>query len=401
MQIPLYYRTDVDEVYKYVCGFSPKYFDEYFTKQEFATGYFGLFGIPFDIVFRDAIESDEYFYYPLIVCFQPIQDIIQQYDIPDDVLKKIHNKKVKIIVVCPFEGWDWQWWRNLVAPICTRYGIGLSDFVFVNANSLKDKKIRCVYNSFWERQTKHEDLSWLNDKGSIEVATRRRKKHKFICLNRRPHAGRIAATTLLYDYKDQGLLSLGINGQMHGSYLSDQLRLFRDTYPRIFAQFNKKNIKSQMPLKIDDGVDPEVENPVHDLAVDKFYDSYLHICPETFQYKRAGRVFFSEKIFKPIMYMQPFTLIGEPYGLRTLREMGYETFGDIIDESYDEIDDNQERITAAVNASIKFFNRPVEEIENDMSVIAWKLSHNISHLQYRSFMMDLNLKKELSEHLYG
>lgn len=56
---------------------------------------------------------------------------------------------------------------------------------------------------------------------------------------------------------------------------------------------------------------------------------------------------FTEKTFKGILSKKPFILIGGSYGvLKTLRSLGYETFGDFWDESYDLIEDPKERLKA-------------------------------------------------------
>ena len=60
-------------------------------------------------------------------------------------------------------------------------------------------------------------------------------------------------------------------------------------------------------------------------------------------------IFFSEKIFKPIVMKHPFILIGPAHSLKYLRSLGYKTFNFIIDEYYDEIDNDEKRLLYAVN----------------------------------------------------
>ena len=100
------------------------------------------------------------------------------------------------------------------------------------------------------------------------------------------------------------------------------------------------------------------------------------------------------------MFMQPFVIAGEPYQLRALRQMGYKTFGDFVDESYDTILNNQERLTTALQSAINYFNKPIEELHKDLEKMQYILTHNLANLTYRSAMMDQNLKKDLKEALY-
>ena len=56
--------------------------------------------------------------------------------------------------------------------------------------------------------------------------------------------------------------------------------------------------------------------------------------------------YFTEKITKPLYYGQPFILIGFKKSLKFLKEMGFETYDDIFDESYDEMETWEERTRA-------------------------------------------------------
>ena len=56
--------------------------------------------------------------------------------------------------------------------------------------------------------------------------------------------------------------------------------------------------------------------------------------------------YFTEKITKPLYYGQPFVVIGFKNSLKFLKEMGFETYDDIFDESYDELETWEERTKA-------------------------------------------------------
>jgi len=397
MQIPLYTRKDVLPQYKYCCGFpQDKLTDQYFVKMEDPTGYFGLYGDPFKIVFKDY-DNDRKYYFPIIVSFEHSLEIIKDITFPDIVTQDILNNRCKILVINPFEGWSWDFWIQIRDIIIQNNNWLTPDkFVFSCANLHPIDNIKTVYYSFWERQTRYENLPFLQEKAHVEkIGPKVKRLHKFICLNRRPHAGRIALVTELFKYRKQGMLSLGRNGQMPKGYYDQQEEIFKDAYPVTFEKYIDQNVRSSVPLRINDGRNPEIENPVHDWATEKFYDSYLHICPETYQYWSNNRTFFSEKIFKPIMFLQPFVIIGEPYSLKSLKNIGYKTFNKWIDESYDEIKDNNARLNAAVKSSIDFFTKTDDELIEIISDMSHVLSHNSSMLVYRSLMNDINLKTSL------
>lgn len=74
-------------------------------------------------------------------------------------------------------------------------------------------------------------------------------------------------------------------------------------------------------------------------------------------------LFFSEKIWKPIMVGHPFILLGNQYSLKYLKELGYKTFDKWIDESYDQMKYRHERVSHIVNELKKFSRKSVDELK--------------------------------------
>ena len=70
--------------------------------------------------------------------------------------------------------------------------------------------------------------------------------------------------------------------------------------------------------------------------------------------------FLTEKTWKPISCRKPFILAATPYALRDLRKLGYKTFDGIIDESYDTMENDQERMKA-IGAEIERINNLPKE----------------------------------------
>jgi hypothetical protein len=61
------------------------------------------------------------------------------------------------------------------------------------------------------------------------------------------------------------------------------------------------------------------------------------------------RIFLTEKILRPIACNTPFILCSGPYSLMFLKSYGIRTFGDIIDESYDLIENSTDRLNSVIN----------------------------------------------------
>ncbi len=73
-------------------------------------------------------------------------------------------------------------------------------------------------------------------------------------------------------------------------------------------------------------------------------------------------VFFTEKTVKPILARRLFVMVANRYSLAMLRDLGFQTFGSIIDESYDEIEHYPDRQLAAMEQLRWLCSQPQEQI---------------------------------------
>lgn len=73
-----------------------------------------------------------------------------------------------------------------------------------------------------------------------------------------------------------------------------------------------------------------------------YTDTYFSVVTETvFDYPYSFR---TEKIWKPIAIGHPFIAVANSGYYRDLHQLGFKTFGNLIDESFDTISNNQERL---------------------------------------------------------
>ena len=105
-------------------------------------------------------------------------------------------------------------------------------------------------------------------------------------------------------------------------------------------------IQATLPLKIDEFIEASEMAGLYS-AVDPYYQtSLISIVTETnFE---NNDIFNTEKIFKPMVHRHPFILVGPYKTLEHLKDMGYKTFSDFWDESYDDIEDPFERLLKIV-----------------------------------------------------
>lgn len=78
------------------------------------------------------------------------------------------------------------------------------------------------------------------------------------------------------------------------------------------------------------------------IAPKPYLDTYFSLVTETvFDYTYAFR---TEKLWKPIAIGHPFIVASTPGFYKSLHNLGFKTFGHLIDESFDQIDNAQDRV---------------------------------------------------------
>jgi len=91
----------------------------------------------------------------------------------------------------------------------------------------------------------------------------------------------------------------------------------------------------------------------------------------------------TEKILRPIACGQPFILASTPGSLAYLQSYGFQTFENIIDESYDSIEDPAQRLVAIVDLMKSIATMPDEQKE-----IMYKKMHEVCEHNRKRFFSD-------------
>lgn len=188
------------------------------------------------------------------------------------------------------------------------------------------------------------------------------RKKTFLCFNRivRPHRFGLVALCNEANLLDSAYYSYFGDAR----YGDDEIdigwmrHILREAsspelYNRIIKSYH--DISSRFPLKLNINWQENI-NFVMESDADLFDESYLSVVTETFFYpyhylnniKDGEAIFFTEKIFKPIYMRHPFVIASRPHSLAYLRKIGFKTFSPLIDESYDEIENDSERLEAVV-----------------------------------------------------
>jgi hypothetical protein len=89
--------------------------------------------------------------------------------------------------------------------------------------------------------------------------------------------------------------------------------------------------------------------------------------------------FLTEKAMKPLAYGHPFLLFSSAGVLANLKDLGFETFGDIFDESYDLIQSPQLRFEHLLREVIRICELDNSVLADITAHITPRLQHNYNH----------------------
>ena len=128
----------------------------------------------------------------------------------------------------------------------------------------------------------------------------------------------------------------------------------------------------------------------------QFYnDSLIHVIAETNFY--TDIIHITEKTLKPIMYKQPFIFVGPRHSIRYLKNMGFKTFGDLWDESYDEEEDHNKRMNMVLDLLQKLSNLSNSEKFAISGICFSIVNHNYNLLQDKHWEELTNLVEKYGE----
>jgi len=146
---------------------------------------------------------------------------------------------------------------------------------------------------------------------------------------------------------------------------------------------------------LDKFAEPTQLGPTHLFYLESYLhtDSYFQIVTSTWFELDLERIEVNEKHARPMYSLQPFIVFGEPNTLQAFKDMGYKTYSDWIDESYDSINDDLLRFekVVALTASINAMSRT--DLSAMMKDMLPTLLHNLSHHNKR--VTELEIEHDL------
>lgn len=329
----------------------------------------------------------------------------EQYDLDEIITEIIQLYKIepkKIVFSNPYEGFVIRQMRlidKIVKVLINDYNVSKHEFIYivgalpVKTNIENYKKI-CEKENFYELKVilgnamekdvaiylKNNNLGFNNNTNN--------KTKKFISMNGVPRMHRIIFSMLLIDrnlldsghysfqLNDTGYKNTKINTSCCPTLYEKSSKILEDNIEK-FPMFLTKKFDEKQWFKKGD--------------TDIFNESRFNIVQETIFFSKEDvnstdnfnyieSIFITEKTWRSMAFSIPFVLLTRPHALKHIREYGYKTFHPYIDESYDEIEDDEKRMLAVLNEVERLCNITDKEWSDIHDKLLPVLKHNFDKI---------------------
>lgn len=264
-------------------------------------------------------------YYPIGLGFFDFS--IDYFDLlPQAVFSAVFGNELKILFYY-HEGDNPFHIKERLDVLASIYKLDSNCYKFISANTAASSIPGFVYfNDFelwyWQRNEHTPAYKIHSDP----------RPRDFTCLNRLHKTWR---ATAMADMHRQGILDNSYWSYCEtGSIVDEENPIQIDAFEGL--RKDTMQFLSDAPYFSDTMLQSERNN--HSIQEPKYYrDTYCNIVMEThFDADGCYGTFLTEKTFKPIKHGQLFFIAGPAGSLQVLRDAGYKTFDDILDNRYDD-----------------------------------------------------------------
>jgi len=244
-----------------------------------------------------------------------------------------------------------------------------------------DAKIQCWNSAAWEYSIVHYVY-----RGANKPLPREKK---FLFLNRRLRRHRVLFPCLFAEAGlfEQGLVSYFPDDDIGYTLEDMNARLLVELAgdPVLLEKYNRGYAltRPNVPYIVD--TSDNYFNHAVTMAEDLYERTYFSVVSETFYFNddTTNAVFPSEKTFKPMYQLHPFIMVSRPHFLKELKKLGFRTFDQWFDESYDDIEDDVSRAAAINREVIRLTNLTDEQWVKMIEEMQEVLKHNQDRLRNR------------------
>jgi hypothetical protein len=223
---------------------------------------------------------------------------------------------------------------------------------------------------------------------------------KFICVNWRYTKHRHLITAFLSTVSSNYSWYFNCNNQAFSHDLFFPLHQWKKTNKELYDQLNSGleilnyhspvclDIKAKASVEITDNTashypvtddytiyeTPAINNPRLNPLENFYNDSFCDVINETRFAQHCGN--YSEKLYQAIRYKRPFILVAPPHTIEYAKRMGFKTFSDFWDESYDQETNHEKRIIKILNLINYINSKSINELREIYNQMQEVLDHN-------------------------
>ena len=213
-----------------------------------------------------------------------------------------------------------------------------------------------------------------------------RRERRFVSLNRTPRPPKILfLLSLLRDgLWDAGFISFGGFGEPGRTgkarptpeQLAQALPGFEDRVAELAPWIDNLQAYGRVLFGLDREGWKRLELSQAGLASDllEYGKSWFSVMTETEMRPRRSRI--TEKVIKPLVNFHPLLVLGNPGSLQMVRSYGFETFGEMFDESYDEEDNPRRRFDMVYEQVLRLCRVEEDALRKLEAAITEKLIFN-------------------------
>jgi hypothetical protein len=341
-------------------------------------------------------------------CSQPRDYLLWSEELPESVRERVKSGKARILFDASGEGFfhDPETTRNLHAFV-EKLGGQVGRAIYITQNRVYrqpyldwcagegvSRPMSVLTYDYWIKrffgpfETRGEEL--FQQRLEAFRARPRTRARRFISLNWSPRPGKVffLMQVLRDRLWDAGYISFGGVGQLAlmGSGkriwgLAKELRRtpgFEDLFDELSPYVKKLAAKGQVQLgELKTGPDSELPGLADDAGLPEYNQSWFSVITETEMSDQPARI--TEKPFKALVNFHPILVFGNPGALGMIRELGFQTFPEMFDESYDLEPDPRRRFHMAYAEFRRMCQLGKDELRRLEREIAGKLEFNARH----------------------
>ena len=364
---------------------------------------------PFKLGTVNEINDDESFVFPFTLMwrtsfshyFLTANGLLEFSLTQQHIIDKVKHRNGYFLLECAAEAWVRPEQLKVIHGYFDYYNIPMNKIIYLtgcmNAEDLYS--VWCINNGIPNAPKYRMNLisypsaryalagNHMNDFAEPEYNTETIPEKLFLCWNRRfrPHRSILTIALDKLGLVDRSYYSMGkVDPEFKSQEFSQTKNIdFDNGNAYNLTNEDLTNLANKLPLVIDG------ETEIGEMCADKsgnarvFYqNSLVSIVTETNW--ELPELTSTEKSFKPFKDKHPFIIVGVNGALKSMRELGFKTFSEFWDETYDEIQDCHHRLKRIIklcNDIGKWDNEKILDFKRKVKPI---LDHNYRVLKNSS-----------------